>query len=77
VEKGTFFLVKVLRKGGEKGALKQQLILPCVPVGVTGINKRIRVSSKEELKERILKGVREINSSPVVFCWKKFDLEIT
>ena len=38
--------------------------------------RHIRVSSKEELKERILKGITEINSSPVVYRWKKFDLEI-
>ncbi len=38
--------------------------------------RHIRVSSKEELKERILKGIDEINSSPVVFRWKKFDLGI-
>jgi hypothetical protein len=39
--------------------------------------RHIRVSSKDELKERILKGISEFNSSPVVFRWKKFDLEIT
>lgn len=39
--------------------------------------KHIRVSSKEELKERILKGINEINSAPVVYRWKKFDLDIT
>ena len=38
--------------------------------------RHIRVSSKEELKERILKGIREINSTPVVYRWKKFDLGI-
>jgi len=30
----------------------------------------IRVSSKEELKERILKYVEELNKQPVVFKWK-------
>ena len=35
--------------------------------------KHIRVSSKQELKERILLGIREINASPVVHRWKKFD----
>ena len=35
--------------------------------------KHIRVSSWEELKERILKGVAEINQSPVVHRWTKFD----
>ena len=38
--------------------------------------RHIRVSSKDELKERILKGIEEFNSSPVVFRWKKFDLEV-
>lgn len=35
--------------------------------------KHIRVNSKQELKERILLGVKEINDSPVVHRWKKFD----
>lgn len=38
--------------------------------------RHIRVSSKAELKERILKGINEINSAPVVYRWKKFDLGI-
>jgi transposase len=38
--------------------------------------RHIRVSSKEELKERILKGIKEINSGPVVYRWKKFDLNV-
>ena len=38
--------------------------------------RQIRVSSKEELKERILKGVAELNEAPVVHRWKKFELEI-
>jgi len=37
--------------------------------------RHIRVSSKQELKERILKGIAEMNSAPVVFRWKKFELE--
>src|SRR4030042_6852700 len=36
--------------------------------------KHIRVHSKEHIKERILLGIREINDSPVVHRWKKFDL---
>ena len=36
----------------------------------------IRVQSKEELKARILKGIAEINESPVVFRWNKFDLDV-
>lgn len=38
--------------------------------------KHIRVDSVTELRNRILKGVAEINSSPVVFRWKKFDLTL-
>ena len=33
----------------------------------------IRVDSKEELTERILKGIDEINAEPVVHRWKKVD----
>ncbi|MDQ3621353.1 MAG: transposase, partial [Verrucomicrobiota bacterium] len=36
--------------------------------------RHIRVSSKEELKERILLGIAEINAAPIVHRWKKFDL---
>lgn len=39
--------------------------------------RHIRVSSKEELKQRILKGIAEMNEQPVVFHWKRFDLELT
>src|SRR4030066_1491762 len=35
--------------------------------------KHIRVSSKQELKERILLAIKEINEYPVVHRWKKFD----
>jgi hypothetical protein len=35
--------------------------------------KNIRVGSKQELKERILLGIKAINESPVVHKWKKFD----
>lgn len=38
--------------------------------------KGIRVQSREELKQRILQGVREMNLNPVVFRWKKFDLAL-
>lgn len=38
--------------------------------------RHIRVSSKEELKERIYKGIDEINSSPVVHRWRKFNFEM-
>ena len=39
--------------------------------------RHIRVTSKDDLKQRILKGIAEINASPVVFRWKKFDLGVT
>lgn len=36
--------------------------------------RHIRVSSKAELKQRILQGIAEFNQTPVPFRWKKFDL---
>ena len=39
--------------------------------------RHIRVTSKDDLKQRILKGIAEINESPVVFRWNKFDLGVT
>ena len=38
--------------------------------------RHIRVASIAELKTRILKGIDEMNATPVVFRWKKFDLEV-
>jgi transposase len=38
--------------------------------------RSIRVQSRDELKQRILQGVREMNLAPVVFRWKKFDLSL-
>ena len=38
--------------------------------------RRIRVASKAELKQRILQGIEEMNQTPVVMRWKKFDLGI-
>jgi transposase len=35
--------------------------------------KQIRVQTREELRERILKGVAEINAEPVVHRWKAFE----
>jgi len=35
--------------------------------------RHIRVQSWEELKNRILQGIAEINQAPVVHRWKKFD----
>jgi hypothetical protein len=35
--------------------------------------RHIRVQSWEELRDRILLGVAEINAAPVVHRWKKFD----
>jgi len=39
--------------------------------------RHIRVQSVDELKARILQGIAEINASPVVFRWNKFDLGVT
>lgn len=36
--------------------------------------RHIRVDSKADLKERILRGIAEINAAPVVHRWKKFDV---
>ena len=33
--------------------------------------KNIRVNSKQELRERILLGIKEINASPVVHRWNE------
>lgn len=32
--------------------------------------KEIRVISKQDLKERIMKYIDEVNSDPIVFIWK-------
>jgi len=34
--------------------------------------KNIRVNSKDELRQRILKGVEEINAAPIIHRWKNF-----
>jgi hypothetical protein len=39
--------------------------------------RHIRVQSWEELRARILLGVSEINVTPVVHRWKKFDTLMT
>jgi transposase len=39
--------------------------------------RHIRVQSWGELRERILKGIAEINAQPVVHRWKKFDMLTT
>lgn len=38
--------------------------------------RHIRVTSVAELKARITMGIDEMNAAPVVFRWKKFDLEV-
>ena len=38
--------------------------------------RHIRVESKDELKERILLGIKEFNETPVVYKWKKFNMAI-
>jgi transposase len=35
--------------------------------------RHIRVSSKDELVERIMRGIAEFNEHPVVFRWRNFD----
>lgn len=38
--------------------------------------RHIRVVSLDELKQRILKGIDEMNANPVQFQWKNFDFEM-
>ncbi len=38
--------------------------------------RHIRVKSVDELKARILKGIKEMNEAPVVVRWKKFDMGV-
>ena len=38
--------------------------------------RHIRVASVNELKTRILKGIDELNASPVILRWNKFDLGV-
>jgi len=38
--------------------------------------RHIRVTSKDDLKQRVFKGIAEIHASPVVFRWNKFDLGV-
>ena len=38
--------------------------------------RHIRVTSLEELKERIIKGIDEMNAQPVRFQWKSFDFSM-
>lgn len=39
--------------------------------------RHIRVASLDELKQRILKGINEMNAHPVRFQWKSFDFQMT
>ena len=39
--------------------------------------RHIRVASLDELKQRILKGIEELNAHPVRFQWKNFDFQMT
>jgi len=37
---------------------------------------RAEATSLDELKQRILKGIDEMNAQPVRFQWKKFDFQM-
>jgi transposase len=39
--------------------------------------RHIRVASLDELRQRILKGIEEMNAQPVRFQWKSFDFQMT
>jgi transposase len=38
--------------------------------------RHIRVASRDELKQRILQGIAEMNAQPAIFRWKRFDLDL-
>jgi transposase len=38
--------------------------------------KHIRVASVQEIKERIILGIKEMNANPVIHRWKKFDFAV-
>jgi hypothetical protein len=38
--------------------------------------RHIRVQSLDELKQRILTGISEMNAQPVLFQWKNFDFQM-
>jgi hypothetical protein len=38
--------------------------------------RHIRVKSADELEQRILKGIAELNAAPVVFRWNTFDVGV-
>jgi len=41
-----------------------------------GFLRHIRVASLDELRERILKGIDEMNAQPMLFQWKNFDFQM-
>ena len=41
------------------------------------ILRHIRVTSLDDLRQRILKGIEEMNANPVRFQWKNFDFHMT
>ncbi|MBL0382456.1 MAG: hypothetical protein JKP90_23205 [Desulfofustis sp. PB-SRB1] len=42
-KKNGTFLIEITKKQREEGATKQQIILPCIPMGATEINSRVGV----------------------------------
>jgi len=38
--------------------------------------RHIRVASLDELKQRIPKGIDEMNAQPIRFQWKTFDFQM-
>jgi hypothetical protein len=38
--------------------------------------RRIRVKSRDELRQRILQGIAEMNQAPTVFRWQKFEFGV-
>ena len=47
---------------------------PAAPSRGASLNSPARDDDGEELRDRILLGITEINAEPVVHRWKKFDM---
>jgi hypothetical protein len=51
-------------------------VSPSATQGGACILRHISVKSADELKERILKGIAEFYTTPVVFRWNGFNLGV-
>ena len=53
------------------------LVESCFSKMARSFLRHIRVDSLDELRQRIQKGIAEMNAQPVRFQWKNFDFEMT